>query len=910
MEMIEALQADQRQQWEKGTRPSIQDYLAKYPILRADIDSLSRLICNEILLRQQFGESPRLDDYIAQFPQCSALIHHQIATDQNPMETLRIEPSDYPNDELQTPFAKHVIPQSDSGTIQLESRMFETIQSEVQGDAYALQEASEMGFPSIPGFEILSELGRGGMGVVYRAKQLSANRSVALKVVRNELLDTLPMATRASTLERFRTEAQAAARLQHDNLVSVYEIGEAPPTSPGASPLRYYAMRFVDGSSLIDIVRNGPLENRRAAQYIEPVARALQSAHDQGVLHRDLKPHNIMVERASDRPLVTDFGLAKFTEGGDALTCAGEVMGTPSYMSPEQATDAGKVTTAADQYSIGATLYHLLTGRAPFQASNIAETIRQIIDKEPVAPRQLNPAIDRDLETICLKCLQKDPARRYDSCMALAKDLQLYLAGRPIVARPVGQLERLWRWCLRNPIPASLTAAAVLLAFATLTSIIVGYRNTTAALNESESRLQRALQVVDELFTRVSEDELLNEPGMQPLRKDLLEKALKHYQYFLDESGGKGNIRDEVAASHFRVGVISQTLGELDKAKTELHAAESMQKILAQQASQDVGRLRALADTQNALGGLFHSQRDFHESTKYFSESIQTREKLVKLQPQNLEFRRLRANSIMNLGLVSVQLGDAARGLSQMEQAQSERQSILAEQSDYDKVQRDLAMGFYSLGKTFMQKGDLDAAISHLKKAIPEFQLVLQRDPRSMKIRYYLGVAFRLMGGVLNEQGKVESALQAFESATTAIQSLAAGNPDVAEYQNELSVLWMNRASGASELGDTAKSLNAWNQALLINRALLSKSPKDLDLQADLVVILGSLGTLHHDRGELETAKEFLDEVVALLKDLTVQQPENEWLKEQWKDCREELEQVIAELSKKKDQNSKAVESK
>jgi serine/threonine protein kinase len=232
-------------------------------------------------------------------------------------------------------------------------------------------------------YELLEKLGAGGMGVVYRARQRSANRIVALKLIRPERLAELEPERRQQWLDRFQAEAQATARLQHEHIVTVYEVG-----SLDAVP--FYSMRYVEGRTLADVVRESPLENRRTAAVLEPVARAVEHAHRAGILHRDLKPRNIMVD-SSDRAFVTDFGLVKWlTEESRGVTQTGQVMGTPEYMSPEQARDSSQVTAASDLYSLGATLYDLITGRPPFQAASSIETLRQVMDEEPVAPRQLN----------------------------------------------------------------------------------------------------------------------------------------------------------------------------------------------------------------------------------------------------------------------------------------------------------------------------------------------------------------------------------------------------------------------------------------------------------------------------------------------------------------------------------------
>jgi hypothetical protein len=307
-------------------------------------------------------------------------------------------------------------------------------------------------------YELLDLLGRGGMGVVHRARQCSANRIVALKVIRPDLLDGIPAAQQATVLERFRTEAQAAARIEHEHVVTVYEVGEA-------AGCLYYSMRYVEGQSLADVLRNGPVSNEQAAAYLEPVARAVHCAHGQRILHRDLKPRNILVDREG-RPFVADFGLAKSLESAQDLTHSGECLGTPSYMAPEQAQDAARATEASDVYSLGATLYALLTGRPPFQAATVAETLHQVKYEEPVPPRQLNPAVARDLETITLKCLQKEPSRRYRSALELAEDLGRYREGQPILARPVGATERVIKWVKRRPLVTALSAAIVILFLA------------------------------------------------------------------------------------------------------------------------------------------------------------------------------------------------------------------------------------------------------------------------------------------------------------------------------------------------------------------------------------------------------------------------------------------------------------
>jgi eukaryotic-like serine/threonine-protein kinase len=300
----------------------------------------------------------------------------------------------------------------------------------------------------VPGYIILQELGRGGMGVVYKARQTSLNRLVALKMI------LIAGHAPAADLVRFRTEAEAMARLQHPNIVQIYEIGEH-------EGLPFFSLEFCPGGSLDQQLDSTPQPPLLAAQMVQTLARAMQVAHQANVIHRDLKPANILL-LADGTPKITDFGLAKKLDEQSGATRSGAVMGTPSYMAPEQAEGKKGVGPAADVYALGALLYEMLTGRAPFKGATPLDTIMQVITHEPVPPTQFQVATPKDLETICLKCLNKDAAKRYASALELAEDLRRWQEGKPIVARRLGTGERLVKWTRRNPAVAGLAAVSVL----------------------------------------------------------------------------------------------------------------------------------------------------------------------------------------------------------------------------------------------------------------------------------------------------------------------------------------------------------------------------------------------------------------------------------------------------------------
>src|SRR6266481_5737143 len=300
-------------------------------------------------------------------------------------------------------------------------------------------------------YELVEEIGRGGQGVVYRAHQKSLNRTVALKVIRLG-----PWATEAH-LKRFRREAEAAASLDHPCIVPIYEIGERDSSC-------YFSMKFVEGGQLDKPAKGEPMPIRCAVELIAKVARTVHFAHEHGILHRDIKPGNILLD-AKGEPHLTDFGLARLVETESTVTRTREVMGTPSYMAPEQAMgNNAAISSATDVYGLGAVLYQLLTGQPPFVGGTTYETIKLVLDTEPRQPRLFNPKIDRDLSTICLKCIEKDPKRRYSSALALAEDLERWLKHEPIQARRTGIFARGKKWVRRNPSIAVMAAMLLVLA--------------------------------------------------------------------------------------------------------------------------------------------------------------------------------------------------------------------------------------------------------------------------------------------------------------------------------------------------------------------------------------------------------------------------------------------------------------
>jgi serine/threonine protein kinase len=416
--LIQALWSRQIEGWLRGKPLTVEALLAEHPGLQFDVRFLE-LIWNEIALRQANGENPQLDDYRRRFPQFERQLQAgatrpDVKADRVPVEATKI-----------------VLAQSTHRT---------------KADPQMPQAQ-----PLVPGYEVLEELGRGGMGVVYKARHKALKRVVALKMI------LAGAHGQRGHLDRFRAEAEAAARLKHPNIVQVHDVGEH-------EGLPYISLEFVEGGSLegkLGLLRQRP---RQAAMLVETLARAMHHAHARGIVHRDLKPGNILLTRGGT-PKIADFGLAKRLEEDKGKTQTGIVMGTPNYMAPEQAAGRSReVGPSADIWSLGAILYATLTGQPPFQGITTLETLAQVRNEEPRRPSSLNTKVPRDLETICLKCLHKSPQKRYASGRELADDLRRFLRGEPILARPLGPVERLTRWCRRNPTAASLLLTVTLAA--------------------------------------------------------------------------------------------------------------------------------------------------------------------------------------------------------------------------------------------------------------------------------------------------------------------------------------------------------------------------------------------------------------------------------------------------------------
>jgi tetratricopeptide (TPR) repeat protein len=457
---VQELRFDQARRWGQGERVLVEAYLDDEPSLRADAEAVLELLYHEVVLREHAGDAPEADEYCRRFPDLATQIGVQFEVHRAIEQVSAAGPSTL---QLTAPSAAPRPCAADLATA-----------------------------ASVPGYELLGELGRGGMGVVYRARHLGLNRLVALKV--------LLAGAHAGARERayFRAEARAVARLRHPNVVQVYDIGQH-------DALPYFSLELVEGPDLETRLGDERLPPREAAQVVEVLARAVQHAHEQGIIHRDLKPKNVLLAGAPATPVnecvpkITDFGLAKLLGSERPRGSTQSVLGTPHYMAPEQAAGLrDRIGPATDVHALGAILYRLLTGVPPFDADTVPDILIQVRTREPALPSRLESRVPRDLDTICLKCLHKDPARRYATAAALADDLRRFRSGEPIQARPVSLGERAWKWARRRP---ALAALAVVIVVAALTVPAIGSKQRAleqAATRQAHDRMHKFLRQCDE----------------------------------------------------------------------------------------------------------------------------------------------------------------------------------------------------------------------------------------------------------------------------------------------------------------------------------------------------------------------------------------------------------------------------
>jgi serine/threonine-protein kinase len=688
-------------------------------------------------------------------------------------------------------------------------------------------------------------------------------------------------------LARFHTEAQAVALLQHPNIVQIYEVGEH-------EGLPFLSLEFLHGGSLDQKIRGNPRQPREAADLIETLARAVAYAHAHGVVHRDLKPANVLLTQ-DGVPKITDFGIAKRLEDV-GQTKTGTLLGTPSYMAPEQARgETHAVGPPADVYALGAILYELLTGRPPFQAATTMDTIVKVTHEEVVAPSRLRPGLPVDLETICLKCLQKEPNHRYPSATALADDLGRYLADEPIVARPIGSIERLWRWCRRNPRVAVLSGAVLaLLLVVAATSTISYYRITqqqletlaeyqraeaNARLATENARLQEVarreadarrleaekaekkadekttlankqrtilLDSLNELVTKV-EDKLRDKEGMSELRKDVLNTAIAGLQK-VEKTIGQSALADRsMGVAMQRMGDIFEQMGQTEETLRLYRQSLVIFERLEKEERDNDWLPWNCAVSFDRLGGVSNDfLGDAVAALDYYQRSLALRKALAAQVKTPAIKPAVRAAALsvsyIKLANLRLELGQPREALAYARMAQAQNEKLLEENKENGQALRFLGMATYLLGQAEARVGEIPAARDTLRRSQEIRDKLLKSDPNSAAAKRDLGAGYEAWGDMEVEQGNGAAAHQAFEQANALYKTVLAKEPDSAEDQWYLAFSYYRLGSAERLLGQEVAARQAFEECLRLRKQLSRTDPRSVQRQTEMTLILAQCG--------------------------------------------------------------------
>jgi serine/threonine protein kinase/tetratricopeptide (TPR) repeat protein len=747
-------------------------------------------------------------------------------------------------------------------------------------------------WPRLPGLELVEVLGSGGMGVVFKARQPTLGRDVAVKLLRDAHLAD------AAQRERFVQEARAIAQLQHTHLVHLYEFGDLPGDS-GATSRPYLVLEYVAGGSLANLLRHTRLAPLEAAQLVESLAEAIHYAHQQGIIHRDLKPGNILLAsvvrgpssvvkgskpadafslttdhgpRTTDFcPKITDFGLAKLG-AGSSLTQTGDMLGTPSYMAPEQvAGKSGDITEAVDVYGLGAILYELLTDRPPFLGATAQATVRQVQDEQPVPPRRVEPSVPRDLETVCLKCLRKEPGHRYATARALADDLRRFRTGEPIRARPVRIVERALIWCRRRPLVAGLLTALAVVFTAGLCGVLWQWHLTQLQKERAdrnlhrlrdESRLtqlqkDRADRNLDrlrgevELITKMGHD-LEREPHLNRAALALLQRVLDVYRAIVAEEGNDPRLRHEAAKMFGEVASIYHAVGQWSKALDAFRAQETLLTELVQESPGDEYR-RMLARSHRGRGHVLRDQGEPRQARAAYDEAAALQEEFLRAAPDDAGAQVDLANTLHNKSTVMSPWREP-EALAKLHERVVDL-SRAAVKTDGKNVghRANLALALEGQGMLFLDSGRLAEARQAIDDSLMvRRELVASRGLTPGHMERYLGRSYTCQGKIHAAAGRATDAEQSYNAAIALLGPLVEKFPLFPFHRQELVRALAGRAEVLTQTGRQHEAVGVRRKVVEHCENLKAKFPEDrpgrrmlVESHLELVQLLWQLDRQH-----------------------------------------------------------------
>lgn len=737
--------------------------------------------------------------------------------------------------------------------------------------------------PEVPGYELLGELGRGGMAVVYKARQQRPQRIVALKIMHH------PTNGDQSWVARFRAEAEAAAQLEHPHIVRMYEVGEA-------KGLSYLALEFIDGQTLADRTQGQPQPARWSAELLMLVARAMQFAHERGIIHRDLKPGNILLQKTEGgpQPRVADFGLAKRLDQLDGVkTRTGDVMGTPVYMAPEQATGVTRnIGPPCDIHALGVIFYELLTGRRPYEGADVIDTLRLVTTEEPIPPRRLVGSIPRDLETICLKCLEKRPRQRFAMAADLAAELQRYLNGETIVTRPAGRLEKTYKWSRRHPATALAISVAVVVPLLIVCGLWTHNQRVTKELartaeqrNRAEANLLKTQEAVDRLLNEVNGGSLAAVPRSTPIRRELLEWAIDLCQKLRVQNPDNFQLRIQSARAIRQIADLERLLGRWKEAGEHYSQAIDEFWKLSFLKRNDPALLREQAALSNNYGLFSEQQGNTSQAEHNYRSAIAEWEALAKQVPPTPDHQQALAASLSNLGQLVAQLGYTeeaekcfarafeihplpatrvnlgnlqlatgrfAAAQQTFEHALQDLTQKREQAAENPELQSALAALENNLAATFVAREQPQPAEAAYRRALEQFGPLVRDFPTTLAYREQFATAQLNLAILLLNREREDEAEPLIEQAQATFAKLVQEQPESPQYRQGATRSLQQLAAQQAQVGRQTEAELTLLEAIKLQQALATQFPQRAD-------VLSQLGLLQHAAAKLLIARKGFD---------------------------------------------------